>query len=1262
MFYDIDIKKYIEKNTTNNSLQRGISLFDDGAVLEIDFTNNNSVIAKVKGSQIYKVGVSASQSNKIISSCNCPYSYEGLCKHEVAVLFEIEKYINLGKNPKINPENSNQLVISKARRNSSEPVEILGYKNLSLNAVKQILFKSNNNYYSYDVKLKNVSSDFAEIQIKSWQNKNIIQFNFLENKLYSKCDCNSLVNGLCVHQIITLYEIVKEFDNNFFDIIKDENVRKIIEKAAEFYGLPAQMDTKSVFKVIFQNKKLIAEPIGEAIGLIPVNEKFVTHKNIINSVTQEFNRLSFSSQNRDFELGFVFYIQEFDSNKKTNYRNHYKTYNNIEFLLISGKLNKTNTKLINPIRKFSDYDAHNIQLSSSDEELLKLSEFTSESFISNYINSHDLVDSEYENAVEKLIAKHYETIMPKIKKLLISKPFIYRTFSDNFSGYELHEIKISPNTVEPSFRITENDLFYSFELILTLGNTVLTVYDKNLFFYNPFILEYFSEFYFIGNLQDNFIIAESFKQKTPIKIVKNNFLVLFENYIKPVSKKYKINFELNSIPIVDKIIEKMKKQLYITELGKFILFKPFVLYDDIIQANILEHGTILEYKNNSIVESHRNFEFEKEYYDFVKKLHSEFKNQFNDNFFHIKYSDFMRNQWFLNAFESLKNEGVEVFGLNEMKNFNYSIHIAKVSVNISSGQDWFDVNIEVIFGDEHISLKDIKKAVLKNEKFIKLTDGTLGILPEEWLAKFERYLRQGKIVNDELKISKLRFSIIDELFDKRDYLEIFQEIAEKQNLLKSFSEIKNIKIPQKLNAELRDYQKAGYNWLNFLDEFGWGGILADDMGLGKTIQILTFLLKKVQTTQKASLVVLPTTLLFNWEAEIAKFAPSLKTFFYYGGNRLKEISDFKSYDLIITTYGTMTRDIEILQKYKFNYVILDESQAIKNPSSQRFKAATLLKADNRLALTGTPIENNTFDLFAQMEFLNPGFLGTQKQFKENYSDAIDKEQNPVIASELQHLINPFILRRSKEQVATELPPKIEDVIYCKMEKEQRKVYDAFRNKYRNMLLNKIDDEGLGKSKIYVLEGLMKLRQICDSPEILSDDENYGKESVKIHELIRHIKQKTGKHKMLVFSQFVKMLSVIKRELASENIVYEYLDGKSSNKARQESVEHFQSDENCRVFLISLKAGGTGLNLTAADYVYVVDPWWNPAVENQAIDRCYRIGQDKKVIAYRMICENTIEEKIMKYQAKKHKIASDIISTDENFIKQLNKSDIEDLFS
>jgi SNF2 family DNA or RNA helicase len=353
-------------------------------------------------------------------------------------------------------------------------------------------------------------------------------------------------------------------------------------------------------------------------------------------------------------------------------------------------------------------------------------------------------------------------------------------------------------------------------------------------------------------------------------------------------------------------------------------------------------------------------------------------------------------------------------------------------------------------------------------------------------------------------------------------------------------------------------------------------------------------------------------------------------------------------------------DIEHLNTIKFNYVVLDESQAIKNTDSLRYKAVMLLKAKNRLAMTGTPVENNTFDLYAQMNFTNPGLLGNVNHFKKNFSDLIDKKGDQEAATLLRKIVQPFLLRRTKDQVAKDLPNKTEDVIYCEMGSEQRKVYNAFRDNYRNLIGKKIDTEGLGKSSMIVLDALLKLRQICNSPALLNTKESYGNDSVKIEELVSHLTEKTGNHKVLVFSQFVEMLKLIEKELTKQNIPYEYLDGQT--RKREEKVKRFQEEQSCRVFLISIKAGGVGLNLTQADYVYIVDPWWNPAVEAQAIDRTHRIGQTKKVFAYRMICKDTTEEKILQLQQKKKKVSEDVISADAAFYKQLEKEDILDLFS
>ncbi|TAF49246.1 MAG: DEAD/DEAH box helicase, partial [Sphingobacteriia bacterium] len=392
-------------------------------------------------------------------------------------------------------------------------------------------------------------------------------------------------------------------------------------------------------------------------------------------------------------------------------------------------------------------------------------------------------------------------------------------------------------------------------------------------------------------------------------------------------------------------------------------------------------------------------------------------------------------------------------------------------------------------------------------------------------------------------------------------------------------------------------------------------------------------LKQDQGQLKA-LVVCPTTLMYNWQNEIKKFTPLLTYYIHHGGTRVKEGLANPNIDVIITTYGTLRSDIRQFVEVNFDYVILDESQAIKNPSSKVTKAATLLKSRSRLCLSGTPLQNNTFDIYAQMNFLNPGMLGSMEFFKQEFSIPIDKFGEKDQKEHLRKLLYPFILRRTKEQVAKDLPEKQEMVLFCEMGEEQRKIYEAYRNDYRDRILGVVEEQGIQKSQLTILQGLMKLRQICDSPAIVKEEERYPNVSVKLEELGREITENISNHKALVFSQFLGMLALIKQKLQELGVDYEYFDGSSTVAEREKAITRFQNDENCRVFLISLKAGGVGLNLTAADYVYIVDPWWNPAVEQQAIDRTHRIGQTKNIFAYRMICTDTVEDKILKLQERK----------------------------
>src|SRR5690349_6979826 len=388
----------------------------------------------------------------------------------------------------------------------------------------------------------------------------------------------------------------------------------------------------------------------------------------------------------------------------------------------------------------------------------------------------------------------------------------------------------------------------------------------------------------------------------------------------------------------------------------------------------------------------------------------------------------------------------------------------------------------------------------------------------------------------------------------------------------------------------------------------------------------------------------------------------MEYYIHHGPLRSRDVEELNKHHIIITTYGTLRSDIKTFVQLKLDYVILDESQAIKNPSSKVTRAASLLNAKHRLCMSGTPLQNNTFDIFAQMNFLNPGLLGTMEFFRQEFSIPIDKFAEEDRKEHLKKILYPFILRRTKEQVAKDLPEKQEMVLFCEMEDEQRKIYDAYRNDYRNQILGTIESQGIQRSQLTILQGLMKLRQICDSPAILNEAEKFENHSIKLEELTREITENIGNHKALIFSQFLGMLALIREKLTELGIKFEYFDGSTSAPDREKAIQSFQNDETVRVFLISLKAGGVGLNLTAADYVYIVDPWWNPAVEQQAIDRTHRIGQDKNIFAYRMICVDTIEDKIIQLQEKKRALAKDLIADDNTFVKSLSREDVEYLFS
>jgi SNF2-related domain/Helicase conserved C-terminal domain/SWIM zinc finger len=589
----------------------------------------------------------------------------------------------------------------------------------------------------------------------------------------------------------------------------------------------------------------------------------------------------------------------------------------------------------------------------------------------------------------------------------------------------------------------------------------------------------------------------------------------------------------------------------------------------------------------------------------------------------------------------------------------------KGSASVASGVDWFELQGAVEYGETTAQLPRLLAALKRGETMVTLDDGSYGLLPEEWLRRFGDVANMGEADGDRIRFRPSQAGVLDALLATQPTVDCDETFRRAREELAQFASIGPAEQPIGFNGCLRGYQREGLGWMHFLRQFSFGGCLADDMGVGKTAQVLALLetrreLRTQAKVEAPSLVVVPKSLIFNWKQEVERFTPQLRVLDYTGTGRsnVREKDEFSLYDVILTTYGTLRRDALHFKDKIFDYVILDEAQAIKNGNTESAKAARLLRANHRLALSGTPVENHLGELWSLFEFLNPGMLGTSGAFP--LAGASKRDPDGETRKLLSRALRPFLLRRTKEQVAKQLPPKIEQTIYCDMEARQRTLYNELREHYRKALLHKIGAEGLGKAKIQVLEALLRLRQAACHPGLV-DRKLVKDPSAKLGVLMEqlHAVIEEG-HKALVFSQFTSLLAIVRNSLAGDGIEYEYLDGKTVD--RQARVERFQQDPGCPLFLISLKAGGVGLNLTAADYVFILDPWWNPAVESQAVARTHRIGQERQVFAYRLIARDTVEEKVLQLQETKRDLADAIIGAENSLIRDLTREDIELLLS
>lgn len=820
----------------------------------------------------------------------------------------------------------------------------------------------------------------------------------------------------------------------------------------------------------------------------------------------------------------------------------------------------------------------------------------------------------------------------------------------------IREIAVSPSVPRPELYIYPDKEHAIIQLRYLIDGQYHN--HQNVSVNSPLLLEIENQ-YLLHDEWENVLLAKEYKRGFKAVPLKSK-ASLYQEVVVPLRKKYEVELH----PDLQMEIKEADVQPFVLVaeyLGNYLMMIPHFSYEDHIVAYNDKKEIAVTGKDQNYLIS-RNLQLEKEFFESLRPLHPGFTRQLQQDFFYVPFQDVMKGSWFLKTIRRLQEEDVQVRGMENLKKFKHSTKTPRFKLRVSSGIDWFDLKIKFSYDDTAVPLKDIQTTILSGQRMVVLGDGSFGILPEEWLTNFEALIRMGKVEGDNLRIDKKLFYLLQDAEIQIKEENILKELEEKKKALLRFEEQISAPVSKHIRATLRPYQMAGYQWMQSLDHLGWGGCLADDMGLGKTLQTITFLqYVKEKYPGSCNLIVCPTSLIYNWEEELKKFAPRINYHIHYGINRQFDDEHLQKFDLIITSYGSVRNDIDELKKYKFHYIVLDESQAIKNPEARLTKACFLLEAKNRIILSGTPVQNNTFDLFAQMHFLNPGLLGNKHSFKNNFSIPIDKEQNKDAAQRLRKITRPFILRRTKENVAHDLPDKSEIVLWCHMKEKQRQVYERYKQFFRNSLISKIEEDGVKKSAFKILEGLTRLRQICDSPELIGDTFNATTESAKIYELLRELEENTGNHKILVFSQFTSMLGLIRRELEKAGISHLYLDGSTPGKTRMELVTQFQQDASIKTFLISLKAGGVGLNLTAADYVYLVDPWWNPAAESQAIDRTHRIGQTKKVFAYKMICKDSIEEKILQLQQKKKSLSEDLIGEEASFVSKLTREDIEFLF-
>ncbi|MEO7446337.1 MAG: SNF2-related protein, partial [Ferruginibacter sp.] len=1007
--------KHIYNNGTDEVIRRGKKIHGLGYVELVDHDELMSTITfRVKDDSYhtyYKVSIQKYTDDKLMAlRCTCPYNMGEICRHEAAALFRLQDMVD-----------KNLLLSSSIQHNQLHTVakmKFLDLKMIRMLSSPEIMEEAEAALRTTKATINNAADERVEAELIYNDHKFplVIQKND-ERNFDTSCSCPEKQHPLCMHKTLLFLQLLDSYGPHYFDSIRNWDKEK--NKLLQIYGYKLEDDLAGKFEFTYKDGKPFLKVLDSSIKRVaqtssptPFQRPMVTAALPEEVVEEKIEKI--------LKLGIVINFNE-------------KTYPGFSVDVLQGEPNSEKTAYINKaekldLTKFVETEG----LDDEDKILFQQLRKLQESEVNKYLNRNSPFSGIWENIIhtdgedlpDETKSLMTEYLHPKLRKIFqeqAENPFIfYLPKGKPFRNVNLVPLRIQPELIAPVFRVLAENSHYELGCMVRMMGQLIPVGENEA--PSGLLFLHADTMYMWEKPEDVLQVEKFLKTGNPV-LKKENWEEQMKKLVMPLTKDYQVEFDKSLVNEVKGSVPEVK--LMLQEKGDYLLFLPVFTYEG-YDAKTTDKSSITIPNGDKILVIHRNREVEEEFTKSLENLHSQFIRQEETGSLILKGIDVLRNNWFFLFIDAMKERKIPVYGFEALKNFRFNTARPNTHIHVSSGLDWFDAKVEIAFGEQRVGIADIKRAMSARQSFVQLGDGTLGILPDEWLKKYALLFKVSDGRADKLRLSKYHMSVIDELYENRNEEELSFALDEKYEKLKEYKNIPEIETPPELKDILRPYQVAGFQWLSYLNDVGWGGILADDMGLGKTVQALTMLDHyKTENGSLKTLVVCPTTLIYNWQNEVRKFTPNLTYHIHHGSARSRSAEVLQQHDIIITTYGTLRSDIQLLLKILFDYVVLDESQAIKNPASKVTKAATLLTAKNRICMSGTPLQNNTFDIFAQMNFLNPGLLGSMEFFRNEFATPIDKFGEQENKDHLRKLLYPFILRRTKEQVAKDLPDKTE---------------------------------------------------------------------------------------------------------------------------------------------------------------------------------------------------------------------------------------------